>query len=276
VESCGDPSSSTSQEKSPAPSGRADDPFVYLRPTPQAEVLPNEMSDWLHGVTFQNQSDISSAVSQNPSGSSSAVSQDQSCSLRDHVGTDEGRASQLGMPRSPVALRIEQGSSVGSAAGSDLLGEDPNGLLKKMGVGQTLDDLMSEKIWSKGSARHSQGKCRPCHYFHTPVGCSNGSKCKFCHMPHTGKQRSKLGMAKRLFCKRIAESLKEVKVDDPEAYSRMTELLSARSPYLRSILKDCIDDTAQSGDDRESEQDLGRNAASTEKAVRSNKHIVSL
>mmetsp|Transcript_14813 Transcript_14813/g.31984 ORF Transcript_14813/g.31984 Transcript_14813/m.31984 type:complete len:288 (-) Transcript_14813:170-1033(-) len=45
----------------------------------------------------------------------------------------------------------------------------------------------ASEFWSKGSADHDKGTCRPCHYVHTLAGCRSGSDCSFCHIPHEKK-----------------------------------------------------------------------------------------
>merc|ERR1719277_2742350 len=81
-----------------------------------------------------------------------------------------------------------------------------------------LESTMADKLWSKGSAKHSEGKCRPCHYFHTSTGCLSGRKCRFCHIPHTGRGKTRLGMTKRIQCKRIADTVEEKYQGDPEGF----------------------------------------------------------
>jgi len=50
--------------------------------------------------------------------------------------------------------------------------------------------------FSRGSALHSTGKCKPCAFVHQPVGCADGSLCAFCHVCAPGekkrRQRTKL------------------------------------------------------------------------------------
>ncbi|CAK0905979.1 unnamed protein product, partial [Prorocentrum cordatum] len=49
--------------------------------------------------------------------------------------------------------------------------------------------------------RHAAGVCRPCVYFRTGSGCSNGSGCGFCHLPHAAKRRARPSKAVREQCK---------------------------------------------------------------------------
>lgn len=47
---------------------------------------------------------------------------------------------------------------------------------------------------SVGSDLHSDGKCKPCVFYHEPQGCSNGTSCAFCHAcpPHEFERRKRL------------------------------------------------------------------------------------
>jgi len=101
--------------------------------------------------------------------------------------------------------------------------------------------LANAGLWSKGCAQHATGKCRPCHYVHCRVGCSNGNECEFCHFPHTDKNRQRIGMSKRLYCKSIATTLEEACREHPEKFPQIVRASSSRSSYLHSILKERLD-----------------------------------
>lgn len=91
--------------------------------------------------------------------------------------------------------------------------------------------------WSKGSRMHEAGKCKPCHYVHTKLGCLNGEECNFCHIPHTKKTRPRPCKTKRMQCKRIVSMLEAATAKDPEQFAEATKLLSSQSLYLRSVVK---------------------------------------
>jgi len=59
--------------------------------------------------------------------------------------------------------------------------------------------------WSRGSALHSSGRCKPCMFAHSVVGCSNGADCDFCHRSHRRKQAPRPCKAKRDRFKAIVE-----------------------------------------------------------------------
>merc|ERR1719210_161121 len=51
--------------------------------------------------------------------------------------------------------------------------------------------------YSRGSAQHGTGQCRPCAWFWKPQGCGNGAECGHCHMCPEGelKARKKVKVA---------------------------------------------------------------------------------
>jgi len=105
---------------------------------------------------------------------------------------------------------------------------------------ELLDEALSGGLMSKGSAKHKDGKCRPCHYIHTSAGCASGKECRFCHMPHTGQSKSRLGASKRNMCKQIADAVELKLQGDPEGILHAAALLGSRSHYLRSILEERV------------------------------------
>jgi len=60
----------------------------------------------------------------------------------------------------------------------------------------TAEPALQPFAFSRGSALHSTGKCKPCAFVHRPVGCVDGTSCSFCHVCAPGekkrRQRSKL------------------------------------------------------------------------------------
>jgi len=53
----------------------------------------------------------------------------------------------------------------------------------------------TQPIPSRGSKNHKIGLCRPCKLHFTPNGCTQGSKCNFCHFPH--QQTSSMSRSQR-------------------------------------------------------------------------------
>jgi len=50
------------------------------------------------------------------------------------------------------------------------------------------DNLRDSPDWSIGTELHSVGKCRPCAFRWSEVGCANGARCHYCHESHDIKQ----------------------------------------------------------------------------------------
>lgn len=103
---------------------------------------------------------------------------------------------------------------------------------------QDLAVLARAGLWSDGTARHAEAKCRPCHYIHSKAGCANGRDCPFCHFPHTDKNRQRLGMAKRMLCKNIVSTLADVCQDDQQHMRRLVKTMSSQSAYLSFIMEE--------------------------------------
>jgi len=58
---------------------------------------------------------------------------------------------------------------------------------------------------STGSQLHSSGRCRPCMFSHTVIGCANGASCDFCHLSHHRRRAARPCKAKRERFKAIAD-----------------------------------------------------------------------
>ncbi|CAK0846169.1 unnamed protein product [Prorocentrum cordatum] len=65
----------------------------------------------------------------------------------------------------------------------------------------------SEAQWrpSGKERQHAAGTCKPCLYFGTKRGCSNGVQCGFCHLPHAIKRRPRPSKAVREQCRKRLE-----------------------------------------------------------------------
>lgn len=100
--------------------------------------------------------------------------------------------------------------------------------------------LEAVSMWSRGSALHAEGKCRPCHYVHTAVGCLNSRDCEFCHLPHTAKGRPRPCKTRRQQCQRLATMLEEeerVKATSDKELADFVKSLSSKSSYMRGIIR---------------------------------------
>eukprot|EP00931_Biecheleriopsis_adriatica_P011849 TRINITY_DN112937_c0_g1_i1.p1 TRINITY_DN112937_c0_g1~~TRINITY_DN112937_c0_g1_i1.p1 ORF type:complete len:273 (-),score=40.04 TRINITY_DN112937_c0_g1_i1:80-898(-) len=60
---------------------------------------------------------------------------------------------------------------------------------------------------SNPEAMHDEGKCTPCKFQKSAKGCAKGQNCKFCHLPHQKKSRSRPSKPVRDECKRIKDML---------------------------------------------------------------------
>lgn len=97
-----------------------------------------------------------------------------------------------------------------------------------------------ETLEPTGSALHALGRCRPCRFAASPAGCSNGSKCFFCHHPthaahETACHRPSKGVRnsskKAIECITSSGMTSEEKL---EAYKQ----LASKGPYMRHLLRE--------------------------------------
>ncbi|CAK9061415.1 unnamed protein product [Durusdinium trenchii] len=98
--------------------------------------------------------------------------------------------------------------------------------------------------WSKGSAGHDRGACRPCHYFHSRTGCANGDQCLFCHLKHAKRSRMRIPKHYRQQCRALAQLVFDTQGCEEEIRREMElQLLIQTSfdhrltAYATSVLK---------------------------------------
>lgn len=120
-------------------------------------------------------------------------------------------------------------------AASQTLQDDLNGISEE-------EQTPSLELWSTGSALHTEGKCKPCHYVYTISGCDNGKNCAFCHLPHTKKNRPRPCKTKRLQCKKIVSLLEDSYREKPEKFVEAVKAVSSQSSYLQVILRQRLRD----------------------------------
>merc|ERR1719253_1692087 len=65
------------------------------------------------------------------------------------------------------------------------------------GVDTDATSQEQDVLWSKGTALHESGKCRPCSFVHSRLPCLSGKDCEFCHERHTRTQRPRPSKCKR-------------------------------------------------------------------------------
>lgn len=134
------------------------------------------------------------------------------------TGTHSQTSSAVKTPIEKVPGSHEPGSSQLQTA------SDSNGT----------DGANAPHLISVGSALHESGTCKPCLYLNMKGGCLNGSTCSFCHIPHAKRNRPRPCKSTRIQCKQVAQMLDTI--PDPQQQKELAEQLSAKSPYMRTIL----------------------------------------
>mmetsp|Transcript_74372 Transcript_74372/g.208806 ORF Transcript_74372/g.208806 Transcript_74372/m.208806 type:complete len:214 (+) Transcript_74372:47-688(+) len=92
-------------------------------------------------------------------------------------------------------------------------------------------------FWSKGSAKHDRGRCKPCRFVYSRTGCESGAECAFCHLPHTDNSRNRIGVSKRDYCKSLAEKLRDSCEGEPETLVEIARSATSKSSYLGLLLQ---------------------------------------
>eukprot|EP00930_Biecheleria_cincta_P087417 TRINITY_DN76650_c0_g1_i1.p1 TRINITY_DN76650_c0_g1~~TRINITY_DN76650_c0_g1_i1.p1 ORF type:complete len:314 (+),score=67.72 TRINITY_DN76650_c0_g1_i1:126-1067(+) len=86
---------------------------------------------------------------------------------------------------------------------------------------------------SKGSIWHQEGNCRPCFFFKSPVGCSKGVECTFCHFHHRRRERTRPCKSKRDRFKKLVDRMTASEcAEEADTSSKLEEL---RSKCLLSL-----------------------------------------
>jgi len=93
------------------------------------------------------------------------------------------------------------------------------------------------ELWSRGSRKHINGSCTICAFVFSARGCSYGTDCKFCHIPHASGCRKKLGMARRLKVKAIADALEQAYHDDLILFRAVSAVAGSRCPVLEGLMQ---------------------------------------
>jgi len=106
----------------------------------------------------------------------------RSCSVNQLYGSGTAGLMVLSAawPESPSPTVASGGEEDGEGEESD---DDPE-LLGQL-------SLEAEELTrlSVGSGKHGSRRCKPCAFFHSEGGCSNGSACLFCHACEPGEKR---------------------------------------------------------------------------------------
>jgi len=101
----------------------------------------------------------------------------------------------------------------------------------------TGNELSNSGQWSKGSALHSVGKCKPCAWSWKSGGCVQGVACLFCHTCDAGahKQYKKDRLASLKNNRQGKMQSKAVKVGEVLPSDRQSEFYSAEQPLSGSV-----------------------------------------
>mmetsp|Transcript_63474 Transcript_63474/g.164734 ORF Transcript_63474/g.164734 Transcript_63474/m.164734 type:complete len:304 (-) Transcript_63474:121-1032(-) len=185
----------------------------------------SEKSDWWRRVPPDVRMYVNSHVSVNNEESSSTTNS-QSGSL-------------------PFAAKVSDGSQSRRAQAAAGASDLQNDSAESDGTDEQLAD---PGTWSRGSAKHAEGKCRPCHYVRTTAGCLNAENCDFCHLAHRRKNRPRPHRRKRMQCKKYADMLEDAEANNPEVFREAIEGLSSRSAYLQSVVLHRLRDKAETAD----------------------------
>jgi len=62
---------------------------------------------------------------------------------------------------------------------------------------------------SLGSAKHASETCKPCHYFHSKLGCNLDQQCGFCHYSHPKRSKTGVPKVQRNLCQRLVETINQ-------------------------------------------------------------------
>mmetsp|Transcript_64384 Transcript_64384/g.149786 ORF Transcript_64384/g.149786 Transcript_64384/m.149786 type:complete len:219 (-) Transcript_64384:87-743(-) len=114
----------------------------------------------------------------------------------------------------------------------------------------TQQEEAPSEVWSKGSAFHSSGDCRPCHFFAGgKAKCRQGSECNFCHLPHTPRPRPP-GKVKRARAKRQVTQLIEKAAAEgapSEQIKEMADKLGEKNHYTKCVVASGMRNLLSSG-----------------------------
>jgi len=141
--------------------------------------------------------------------SSSSSSESLAVTLRAPIGAASKVQLETQLGRDGEAFSDDGGDLYGPEEGEELgdnvfdsVPEEQQEMVLAL-IREHMDDLAAD-LWSRGSVRHNDGKCRPCHYIQTKDSCLNGKDCEFCHLPHK-KLRLRPSKNKRAKCKKFIQ-----------------------------------------------------------------------
>eukprot|EP00928_Gymnodinium_smaydae_P065467 TRINITY_DN48606_c0_g1_i1.p1 TRINITY_DN48606_c0_g1~~TRINITY_DN48606_c0_g1_i1.p1 ORF type:complete len:244 (-),score=37.14 TRINITY_DN48606_c0_g1_i1:204-935(-) len=101
---------------------------------------------------------------------------------------------------------------------------------------RALPDDFESGLPSRGSKAHALGKCKPCLYVNANGGCRKGFDCKFCHVPHAKKTRTRPCKLTRQKCRDVASQLDAFN-PNPDQLLEFTDKFGNINPYMSCILR---------------------------------------
>jgi len=92
--------------------------------------------------------------------------------------------------------------------------------------------------FSKGSLKHDAGKCTRCHFFTRKHGCTNGSKCRYCHLHEDLNRPDK---RKRDKAKRAVDEW-EQKSCDSQTKGELGAIMASKDSYTKMLVEKRLKD----------------------------------
>mmetsp|Transcript_79214 Transcript_79214/g.183816 ORF Transcript_79214/g.183816 Transcript_79214/m.183816 type:complete len:189 (-) Transcript_79214:19-585(-) len=175
------------------------------------EQKPSSGSDSRHLVWGSSEFDSSSSGVQGEPSSPTGSSDSRGCPdlLVTHKVFASSSSSSDSAARNPAVLRN----------GHAQVDPSPNweGDEKPECEGSSGEEAEDKGMWSLGATQHDDGKCRPCFFSSSPVGCRNGPECRFCHYSHRGLRRPRPCKERRVRYKRSIEQQVQRMAEQQEA-----------------------------------------------------------
>jgi len=130
----------------------------------------------------------------------------------------------------------DSGDSSGSSPGSPLYPHRlVNGSSKEAATAAWSQLPEESASWlSKGSSKHDQRKCMPCHFFLRKQGCANGANCRFCHLHEEMQNRP--DKRKRVKAKRAVDEWEQME-GDSQTKGEIAAELATKDSYTKMLLE---------------------------------------
>jgi len=144
----------------------------------------------------------------------------------------------------PLRFDLEADQATADSDGGDSTGSFPGGELfphrlfndsseEATAVWNQLPEE-SASLLSKGSSKHDQGKCMPCHFFQRKQGCANGTNCRFCHLHD--EMRNRPDKRKRVKARRAVDEWEQME-GGSQTKGEMAAKLATKDSYTKMLLE---------------------------------------